>query len=208
MKERYNSYDYIGVIAPGTVVVFVLTVHYPALRTLLVNDGITVGGLGLFVLLAFITGHLLQAVGNIYEALLWKPFGGIPSNWIVSDKQSLVSKDQKEKIRSFLMNRYGDFDWQTVSSKDWYSISRELYKIIEAKGDIQRIEVFNRNYGLMRGVASAFAVASFLIAFILDSPVEYILYSVLGLALATARMYRFGVHYAREVYVSFLALNG
>jgi hypothetical protein len=53
------------------------------LRDVLGKDGINLGGLGVFVLIAYATGHLLGAIGNLIEAVHWRTQGGMPTNWIV-----------------------------------------------------------------------------------------------------------------------------
>src|SRR5712664_2864678 len=109
-KSKYVTkltfYEQVGIIIPGTVLLFGLLFYIPMLKELLAKDGVSVGQLGVFVLLAYAAGHLVAAFGNGIEALMWKPMGGMPTDWITRPAQSLLSPEQitivEEKVRTML----------------------------------------------------------------------------------------------------------
>ena len=91
-----------------------------------------------------------------------------------------------------------------MDRKIWWPISRQLYSDVARHGKSDRIDTFNGNYGLNRGLAGAcfvlgcVAVATNLLAAGL----------LLFLSIVYAyRAYRFGVHYGRELYIQFLTIN-
>ncbi|HCR66526.1 MAG TPA: hypothetical protein DIW38_08445, partial [Oceanicaulis sp.] len=67
---KFEAYDYIGVIVPGSILVVTASLLFPEWTSLL-GASITLGDLGLVLILAFLAGHLLQAVGNLWETIVW-----------------------------------------------------------------------------------------------------------------------------------------
>ena len=98
-SKDFDPYELIGVITPGTIVALLLTIEAPAFRGLLGKDGLSIGDFGLFVLVAFVLGHLVHAVGNLLEYLIW-PFAGLPTNWVRSPKQTLITLDQRAMLET------------------------------------------------------------------------------------------------------------
>jgi len=93
---------------------------------------------------------------------------------------------------------------QDIDSGQWYSITRQVYGFVSAAGRAQRIDIFNGNYGLCRGVAAALLV-SLAIVSVKDWANWRAELLLLGLAaLAIYRMHRFGVRYGRELFVQFI----
>ena len=68
--HKFDPYEYIGVIIPGIVVVITLILLFPETARI-VDGGVTIGEFGLILIVAIIAGHLIQAFGNVYEAMLW-----------------------------------------------------------------------------------------------------------------------------------------
>jgi hypothetical protein len=87
----------------------------------------------------------------------------------------------------------------------WNRIFQQLYRDVLAHG-AGRTETFNGNYGLNRGLASASLVLAAAVLIFLPQKwfVTLVLFSVAAVYLY--RTYRFGVHFAREVYTRFLLL--
>lgn len=203
--KKLTFYEQVGIVIPGSVLLFGLLFFFPALKELLAKDGVSVGQLGIFVLLSYAAGHLIAAVANAGEGLLWKPFGGMPSEWVVRERTSLLSDDQRARLPRKLEARLGIavVDVVGMDRKRWFPISRQIYTDVERNGKKDRIETFNGNYGLNRGLAAGcFALAC--VALLNDWRVSL---GLLGFCCAYVyRAYRFGVHYARELYVQFLLM--
>jgi hypothetical protein len=70
--QKMTLYEQIGIVIPGSVLVFGLVLYYPELRLLTAKDGMSVGELGLFVLIAYAAGHLIAAIANALEGLFWR----------------------------------------------------------------------------------------------------------------------------------------
>ncbi|MBV9483943.1 MAG: hypothetical protein JO249_24815, partial [Acidobacteria bacterium] len=187
---------------------FGLMFYVPELRDILAKDGISVGGLGVFVILSYATGHLLAALGNVIEKGYWWTKGGLPSDWIAGPKPALLSTAQIAKVQAKVSTRLGLVlrPLSEMRRGERFPVFREIYSDVEKHGKPGRGEAFNGTYGLNRGLCSAsVALAAVIFA---RSPMQW----PIGVALLLIgcvylyRMHRFGVHYAREIYNQFLLL--
>jgi hypothetical protein len=206
--KKLTFYEQVGILIPGAVLLFGIVFYANTLRDFLGRDGMTVGGLGVFIILAYAAGHLLAALGNLIEKALWRLFGGLPSNWIVGEKPRLLAPAQIARVVALAQVRFGltVAAPQDLTSKDWFPIFRQIYSDVEKCGKPARADIFNGNYGLNRGLCSASLVLTIATLFFLTAP--WLLTSVLVICFLAYlyRMYGFGVHYARETYNQFLLL--
>jgi hypothetical protein len=199
-------YEQVGIVIPGSVLMVGLLFYFPALNTLVAKDGVTLGQFGIFLLLSYAAGHFIAALGNVLEKVLWRPFGGMPSDWVTKQKSGLLSPQQiaalEAKVTSRLNMNIGTLS--SVDRKVWWPISRQVYADIGKNGKVDRIDTFNGNYGLNRGLSAA----SVALAIIAATQAQWcVVIGFLALAIVFAyRAYRFGVHYARELYLQFLVL--
>jgi len=79
VSTKFDAYEIIGVITPGSILLFGLALVFPDLKALFFAEGFSLGDLGLFLVLSFVAGHLIQAVGNLIESIVWWPLGGMPT---------------------------------------------------------------------------------------------------------------------------------
>ena len=207
--KQFDFYEFTGILAPGALFLAGLIYLWPdALRFDSFKD-VSVGTFGFFVLLAYATGHLVQAAGNIIEAIWWKAFGGMPSDWVRDSKQSLLAPAQVDRLRLLLRTRLHlnvPDSLSDVTGAAWYAITRQVYAAVSAAGRAQRIDTFNGNYGLNRGLFAASFVLAILV--LTEEPVQVKLFLILSAVavIAGIRMHRFAKHYARELFVQFLQL--
>lgn len=205
--KKLTFYEQVGIIIPGAVFLFGLLFYFPALRDLLAKDGVSVGQLGIYVLLSYAAGNLVAACGNVGENLLWRLAGGMPSDWIVKSETTLISPQQRDLVEKKLRSRLG-IEVESIRGLDrkaWFPISRQLYSDVARHGKPDRIDTFNGNYGLNRGLAAACVLLA-CIAATKESWSACALLAVLS-AVYVYRAYRFGVHYARELYLQFLTIG-
>ena len=132
----------------------------------------------------------------------------MPTNWLRAEGQNLLSDHQVKKLTEKLALRHPAFDGPTTVSKGaWYPLTREIYSVVRAAGRSESIDSFNRTYGLLRGIAAALILSTFAAVFLLESD-EWVVVTLLAAAslMASYRMYRFGIHYARELFVQYISL--
>lgn len=205
--KAFDPYEYVGVIAPGAIVVAALLVEWPQAQSALGIKEFSLGDLGIFVIFAFALGHIVQALGNAIEWALYFPFGGKPTDWVKKPGQKLIAPQQRARLIEAVARDQGiDIPLDTIDGSAWYSMVREIFAKVSAEGRNGRIDAFNRNYGLLRGIAAALLVT--LVWFLATRGIElrWTLMTFALLVLALYRMYHFGVLYAREVFVQYLTI--
>lgn len=209
MKE-FSFYDTVAVIAPGTILVIGMAIIcFPNQGDMIkMICDVSMGGLGIGLILAYVAGQLLQAVGNAIENGYWKFWGGMPTDWVRTGRHDLLEPSQRTTIESRLqiMLKAPDQSSAGMTAEDWYSITRQVYAAVAQAKHNGRIDTFNGIYGLCRGVAAGLLVL--LVTQLISNwkawKIEVLLLILLSLAIY--RMHRFGVRYARELFVQFLEL--
>src|SRR6478609_1704513 len=96
MNRTFDFYEYAGVIVPGAVLVLGMLWLFPEGRAHFSKEGVTFGELGLFVIIAYASGQLVQGVGNWMEWLWWKSWGGNPSRRVLAGH--LISVSQHKRV--------------------------------------------------------------------------------------------------------------
>jgi len=210
MKEL-SFYEQVGILLPGAVLLFGLVLLAPEVRSAVSAEGaVTVGGLGLFLILAYALGHLVAAVGNILEGVLWGLGGGMPASWVRDSKRSrLLTVGQHQALLAKLKKRGGAqvTAIQGLPRAEWRGLFSGIYRDVLAHDPSGRLEIMLGSYGLNRGLTAACLVL--LATTLVRQPLHWRWYA-LGLTFAVAgygfRMVRFALYWAREVYAAYLAL--
>lgn len=209
--RKFDFYEFTGILAPGIVLVYGIARLSPEVGLLAQLSGISFGEISLVLILAYVAGHLVQSLGNLVEWLWWKCRGGWPSDWVRTDKRKILASAQlkvlPQRIRDALRIECPD-TLADLSSKDWKVISRQIYASVRHAGRAERIDIFNGNYGMFRGIAASLIVV--LALALKDFRIQsWGLYAALLAAtvLALVRMNRFGVHYSRELFVQFIGMR-
>jgi hypothetical protein len=204
MSRTFDFYEYAGFIIPGAVLVIAVVWLFPESRALFSKERVSLGELGLFVIVAYAAGQLVQAIGNYLEWLWWKPWGGMPSVRVLCGKY--LSADQHKRVLDALRPVLGDADPCRLPQSERLAIVREIYSEVAGAGKAGRVDTFNGNYGLMRGLAAAFVVI-FVLAIMASKGWTVLCVLAVLLLLAAHRMHRYGRHYATELFIQFLAIR-
>jgi len=207
MKE-FNYYEFIGVLIPGTMLLYGASLIFAEISPALFVQNLSIGGFGIFFILAFGIGHLAHAFGNGLEFLWWKICGGMPTDWIRTGKFNFLGKQTREAIELRIRDNMAmpEFTYNKVDQKEWYSISRRVYAVVDAVGQAKRADIFNGNYSLFRGIAIVLFILVILILSKNPKDWYWALGCLIGSAVAIYRMNRFGKNYARELFVRFLQI--
>ncbi len=108
--RQFEYYEFIAILIPGVIFLYGLSLIFDKVKPILCYD-ISLGEFGLFFILSFAVGHLLQALGNALEYVYWRIQAGMPSDWVRSKKHELLGKSQlgqlEEKTKDFF--RLSDF---------------------------------------------------------------------------------------------------
>jgi hypothetical protein len=221
VAKSFDQYEYVGVIIPGaTLLLGLLLLWSEPFRTALGKD-FSVGSLVLFLVAAFVAGHVVRAIAEVFEGWLWSLFGGMPTDWEPDNKRRLLDVHQHPRFEaqlSRLLNKKGvrltDFKGNRA---DWRAVVREIYAAV-ARADSARVDAFNRTYGMLMGVTMALVIIGIVLAVKLSCnvgpplamgqgylwPIEILLLVII--VLLVHRTYAFGNSYGRELFVQFLRL--
>jgi hypothetical protein len=201
MKKEFSFYEFTGTVIPGATLILGLAFAYHPLRDFLVGDKFGAGHLGLFFVASYIAGQLVQGIGNVLEKLLWA-FRGMPSTWIRRSKPPYLSDAQTKRLRDVLGTLLGHEigHLESLDVRACRGITGQLYAKMEELGRVQRIDIFNGNYGLFRGIASALLVVVAVMAIKHGFWTQSTAVMAGVFVVALMRMHRFGVYYASEMY--------
>lgn len=206
VAKSFDAYEVIGVITPGSVVTLLMALQWPEFRALLGQEGLSVGGLGVFVVTCFVVGHLVQAAGNLVDGLVWMP-RGLPTAWVRHPHQQLITPAQREQLQARIVAMEpGAADIAVLDRAAWRGVTARMYGRVNTAGRAGRIDICNRTYGLSRGLAAAFLVSGVWLAIDAAKPTSPAILAWSLAAVALFRMVRAGVHYARSLLIAFIDL--
>ena len=202
---KLSFYEQVGIVIPGAVFVAVLLALIPQTAFSISPKDVSLGGFGIFLLLAYAGGQAIAAAGNVGEAMWWAVRGGMPSDWVVYDDARILSVAQKQALATKVQSAFGLQIPPVVGQtrKNWAPVFRQIYRFAISQNP-GRIETFNGNYGLNRGLAAALFVLAAADQIIRPGEWHVSLALFAGGLVYGFRMNRFAVHFAREVYLNFL----
>jgi chromate transport protein ChrA len=208
--KQFDFYEFAGIVMPGAILVAGLAQAVPQVGSIIAVKDMTLGTLGLFLILAYAAGHLIQTVGNLIENLWWSCFHGMPTDWVRTNRGHLLSDNQRTALERQIPAKLGLTGTITLSQSDqrqWFSITRQIYAAVAAANRSTRVDVFNGNYGLNRGLAASLLVVATVVFVENHANCPFAVGLIIAAAAAIYRMHRFGRHYARELFVQFLQLS-
>lgn len=204
-NHSFDVYEYVAIVVPGAALCTGVIFAWPDLGKLIADGSISIGGLGLFVIWSYLLGHIAQGGGQLLEAVFWLPLKGVPSSWIRFPGQRLIAATQRDRVQNRL-RKQSDVPIEAISNHEWLAITREVYIEVSKANRTTRVDMFNRNYGLMR--ALSFSLIALTAGVLVSGAADWRIPTVLGgLALLTLwRMYRSAKYYARELFVEYASL--
>lgn len=188
----------------GTIVI------WPNLMADLNFSEVSAGALGILLVVAYVAGQLIQAVGNVLSSVWWRAWGGWPTYWPVIDKGNLITGSQKKKLETLIHSKLGHTEItidKSLKSPDWQPIFRQIYVAVRAAKRDEYVNIFNGNYGMHRGIAAATFVCAGAILLVHGSvawPISIAFLLVTSISLF--RMHRFAKYYVQETILQFLEI--
>jgi hypothetical protein len=215
ITKGFDQYEYVAVIIPGATLLFALSIAFPDRFPLTFDKNLSLGALGIFLIAAYVTGHVLRAIGDIAEKGFWWWFGGQPTEWVIENKRKLLDETQRRDLVTAVKTLLGlEINLSDYVPKEkrgeWQAVTRQIYAAVSRAGLSVRVDAFNRSGGMMMGITISLATLAPL--FVIRAFSQFwcyaVLFGVLALILGALlfRFYLFGVSYARELYVQFLNL--
>jgi hypothetical protein len=209
--RNFEFYEFAAVLTPGVITLVGLLWLFPISPQGTHPFELSAGAFGVGLILAYAVGHLVQLVGNIIEGSYWRLLGGRPTDWVTACRNGLISSAQRLALQNRVQRDIAGFNDQTLAhckKAEWLFATRQIYATVNKAGSAARVDIFNANYGLCRGMASAFLVllaSSIYLSRLGGLRRDAFLIALFAVALY--RMHRFAVYYARELFVQFIQLR-
>lgn len=200
MNRDFSFYEFTGIIAPSVIFLFFLDFMLKKAQAFSLFDFSNLGESIVFVVIAYGIGHILQSVGYYFEKLIWWLLNGRPTHWITKKprfSQKLFEEGEAKLILGKLEKDFGD-----SSEKDY---GRLAFTKVYVDGKADRIEIFNGNFSLFRGLVVCFLFLMIVTLYLNFG--RWFLLPLILVILSAIRMIHFGKCYAREVYRTFFILK-
>ncbi|MDP3935493.1 MAG: hypothetical protein Q8Q56_00645 [Alphaproteobacteria bacterium] len=204
ITHYFNPFEFKSIIIPGGYVLSFLLITHPSLESFIAT--ITLGGFSLFVFLSFIVGQLINSLSYFPEKLLWYFFGGMPTDWVFGENRQkkkwikILTETQILKLDAVIQKKL-IIDLNSLHSNDYRAVVHQLRLNIH-NDKLQRLVEHNTNYCLHRSLSTASALLACYLFFIYAWTIGIIL--IICSFLFLYRMYRFGIYYARELFLQFI----
>jgi len=204
ITHYFNPFEFKSIIIPGGYVLSFLLITHPSLESFIAT--ITFGGFSLFVFLSFIVGQLINSLSYFPEKLFWYFFGGMPTDWVLGKNRQkkkwikILTETQILKLDAVIQKKL-IIDLNSLHSNDYRAVVHQLRLNIH-NDKLQRLVEHNTNYCLHRSLSTASALLACYLFFIYAWTIGIIL--IICSFLFLYRMYKFGIYYARELFLQFI----
>ncbi len=198
MKKDFSFYEFVGIIVPSTILLYGIQVIFEFVYQKQLVDFSKIGETAIFIVICYGVGHILQSLGNICERIVWYIFGGMPTNWLTKKNRfgkTLFDNPLNQRIEDKVKLKFG------AGINDY---GRLTYNFIFQKEKTARIDIFNGNYSLFRGLSISFLLMMVTCLYFFDWKIFLVM--TVPFALSVKRMIRFAKYYATETYSTFFNL--
>ncbi|MBI5122544.1 hypothetical protein HZA75_01670 [Candidatus Roizmanbacteria bacterium] len=211
-SQLFEFYEILSLILPGSVMLYGLGKLFPQFMLFSTGSNFSAGEFGIFVIIAYAVGHIVQVFGGFVE-FVWKHLRGDPMDWIQNgSKKPLIFDHQVEKLEAKIAKQLGmsseEFKLKNLSRKEWSNMIKQMRIAVEIYGHTERLDKFQAIYMMCRGLIAALFLLS-LFSFFRTSPESwYLPYLLFGLAgILFYRMARFELNSVRELFIQFLQMQ-
>jgi hypothetical protein len=126
--KSFDYYEFAGIVAPGSVTLLAMFLLFPDTQSSLLIHDVSIGDLGLFVILAYVAGHITHAVANVFEEPGWRVVGGWPTDWVRTRNRRLLSDIQIQALEEQLPAKLGinaPIRIEQLAGREWAAYSPE-----------------------------------------------------------------------------------
>jgi hypothetical protein len=208
--DKFELYELLALILPGAVLLFGLSKLFPELMLFSFDKDFSAGAFGVFALLAYAMGHVVQVLGGGIE-VIWRRLRGTPSEWMDNEKKQLIFGNQKAELETKIAKRLGiaheNFTLTNLTRKEWLNIIKQMRITVEIAGRTGRLDKFQAVYMMCRGLIASLIILAFVSTLSVTLTYWYIPYVLLSFAIILFyRMSRFERASVRELFIQFLQL--
>lgn len=199
MKKEFSFYEFVGILVPSAIFLYASHLILSIVYQKQFVDFSKVGETIIFILVCYGVGHILQSLGNIFESILWFIYGGMPTSWLNKKNrfgktlfENTLNKNIEEKVKQ----KFGE------GIKDY---GRLTYNLIFQKQKSARVDIFNGNYSLFRGLSISFLLITIMCGYYFNWKITTL--AAIPFILSVMRMIRFAKYYATETFRTFYNLT-
>jgi hypothetical protein len=172
MPYSFDLYDYTGYIVPGGVLLLGLALFFPWIKEQFGYPKVGLGEIGSFIIIAFVLGHLLHGLCHVtverfMRCVGWAMHTNKVLDWKADYPSQLDHQNLAKKVQDAFHVTIPGVPTSAsanapasapVSASDWDALVRRMYVAVSAAKRNDRVDTFNRVYGLHLGLATAFGV--------------------------------------------------
>ena len=164
-----------------------------------------------FIVASYLTGYIIHAIGSWIEPILWKTWGGRPSQIILSNNSPRLGLgNETNSILNWLKSQSSDSRLTSLENMDLKPEDfRHLFQVAKnlalKKGSanfIKRMEEFNNSYVFSRNILVAFLITFFCASYLAWNKIMVISFPVLLLFSVIIVWWRArdrAIYYSREI---------
>jgi hypothetical protein len=202
MSDKFEYYDLLGILVPGSLLIAWIPVCFPAVSELAVPGFPEAFGVVLCTAVAVFLGQMVQAVASLTEPLLHRSWGGRPSDLALAGTlPKYLPQDSSERIKRRLAEAMG-------GESSERSVFLYAMQLTDGAG-IGRAPRFNSLYAYHRGLLTTLGLGLilFVCSMLWGAASKWTLGQCVGVflglgvlfALVWYRTKQRGCYYAREV---------
>jgi len=114
MPYGFAAYEFLAYVIPGGILLIVMMVLFPSVKTFFGQDRMDVGGLGMFLIVSFVLGQALQTIGAYAIERLMIIFGyAHQTDLVLSPNQKLIDPD----VRASFLEKANEFKISVATLK-------------------------------------------------------------------------------------------
>jgi hypothetical protein len=194
----FAFYEFVSYVIPGSLFLALFGVIFP-------NDSFTpfllpesIGGLGVHLFAAYVTGHLLQVVGNFLEDFFWIFTYGRPSDWPVTKDGTPFADENIGNLYS--LNRMKKPKGE-IPIAEWRELVGRAISLAYKENRAFRLHTFSAHYLTFRAMFSAVLILFIKYLFTVRPEGVYILFFIVLEFLFFTAANKFSSYYASELFV-------
>lgn len=160
MVEKFDYYDAIAHLIPGTVACLFLLLTFDLLGIALPKLDLGVlANAGIGIAVAYTVGHLLQSIASSLEPLYYALWGGKPSIRLLLEKSQQFSDKQRIQLIDELTHFFNVQEKRPDDRRAERNFYQRLFERCMAlcnRNKLGRVEAFNAIYGFHRVLLTTF----------------------------------------------------
>jgi hypothetical protein len=206
--SSFDAYEYVGVIVPGALPTLAAALLFPELSSFFHSEGFALGDFGIFLIISFVVGHVVQMVGGLIERVE-DSLGMGKADRALKNKEKWFGEAQWMAFESFFADLVPG-NPPSIDKSNYDQAVRTVYAVVRSDGRADRVDAFNRNFGMCRGlVAGSLLTIALLLA---TSGFQNIHYAILIFGFLSVplfvRMRRFSRLFISELVAQAVSVKG